>query len=371
MGVVVGEPKLLRDRKRRKDKNASFYVYWTDSVERSKEWSTSENKIGPAHKKFNLWKLRHLGVNESRSISEVLIEEIIEYYEIAQIARNKSIERLKNSKKRLLPFWGTRPASVVSALTIKDYEKHRFNQHDKLYPHGEPISINTVRRELTDLRSALSRAEKDRVINQRVFVELPTEIAVGVEHFTPHQAIGLIKMSRKIERAKDHLFIFLCIGFLTGRRKTTILELKWNDIDFGTMRIKWQAEGKAETNKKRPEGRMPKRLARILKMHRKKFPTDEYVVSYQGRAIKDIKRSFNIAVDLLREQIANDTGQPVEEVLPVAYPHMMRHSAATWRMQLGLKVEDVAEFLGMTPDTLRRRYWKHHPDFQQGPADAY
>lgn len=371
MGVVVGEPVLRRDRKRRKSKNASFYVYWTDSVEGSKEWSTRKNKIGTAQKCFTLWKMRHLGISETRSISEVLIEEIIDYYEIAQIARNKPIERLKSSKKRLLPFWGSRPASVVSALTIKDYEQHRFDLHDKSYPHGEAISINTVRRELSDLRSALSRAEKDRLINQRVFVEVPEEIIVGVEHFTPQQAIGLIKMSRKIERAKDHLFIFLCIGFLTGRRKATILELKWSDIDFGAMRIKWQADGKADTNKKRPEGRLPKRLARILKAHRKKIPNDEYVVSYQGRPIKDIKRSFNIAVDLLRAKISEDRSQSIEEILPIAYPHMMRHSAATWRMQLGLKVEDVAEYLGMTPDTLRRRYWKHHPDFQQGPADAY
>lgn len=371
MGTVVGEPTLRRDRKRPKCQKASYYIYWTDSIEGSKEKSTGTNIYSEALRVFDKWRLRKIGVVSSRVISEVFLDEVLEYYHNAQISRSKSVERLESSMKRLTPYWGDRPASVVNTATIKDYEKYRFALHDELYPNAETISINTIRRELVDLRSALNRAKKDRLIDREVFVELPAEVKKGVEYFSCEDAIGLLRMSPRVRRARYHLPLFLWIGFLTGRRKEAILDLKWSDVDFDAEVIGWMHEGKAETKKRRPIGRLPRRLKAILQRYRQAHPNDEFVISYQGGPIKDIKASFAHAVELLREEKSKDSGGDKAEILQVAYPHMMRHSCATWLMQKGTDRREACQFLGMTEDTLERRYWHHHPDFQRGAADAF
>lgn len=371
MGFVVGEPKLARFRKDRKNPNANFYIYWTDSVQGSKELSTRTNNYGLALKFLNNWRLKSIGTKVSRPINEVLVGEILDYYKHAQLSRNKSITRLESSLTRLTPFWAHRPASVVGTILLKEYQHHRFDLHDELYPDAETISINTIRRELVDLRSAMNRAEKDRIIDQRVFVELPPEIKKGVEYFSCDEAIGLIKAAACVRRAKSHLPLFMKTGFLTGRRKTSILELKWSDIDFDRNIIGWNLEGEAETKKRRPDAKLPSRLKKILLRHRARHPNDEYLISYQGRRIKDIKASFGQAVQLFREQRAVQSGACSNEILPNAYPHMMRHSNATWQMQKGTDKRELCGFLGMTEDTLERRYWHHHPDFQRSAADAF
>ncbi len=371
MGSVVGEPKLDRFRKDRENTKASFYIYWTDSVEGSKELSTRTNDYKAALKVFDSWRLTSIGKPVSRPIQEVLVQEILDYYRTVQISRNKSVERLDYSLKRLEPFWGHRPASVVGPILLKEYEQHRFDLHDELFPHGETISINTIRRELVDLRSAMSRAEKDQLVDQRIFVELPSEIKKGVEYFSCDEALGLIRAATKVRRSNVHLPLFMKIGFLTGRRKASILGLKWDDIDFETGIIGWQLKGQAETKKRRPNGKLPPRLKKILLRHRAEHPDDEYVISYQSQRIKDIKKSFSQAVKIYRENRASELGVAPSSILPSAYPHMMRHSNATWQMQKGTDKRELCGFLGMTEETLERRYWHQHPDFQRGAANAF
>ncbi len=51
-------------------------------------------------------------------------------------------------------------------------------------------------------------------------------------------------------------------------------------------------------------------------------------------------------------------------------PHTLRHTAATWLMQIGVSTWDAAGFLGMSEKTLRDVYGHHHPDYLQGAAKA-
>ena len=46
-------------------------------------------------------------------------------------------------------------------------------------------------------------------------------------------------------------------------------------------------------------------------------------------------------------------------------PHILRHTAATWPMQGGGDVWQVAGFLGMTVEKLEGVYGHHHPDYQR------
>ena len=52
-------------------------------------------------------------------------------------------------------------------------------------------------------------------------------------------------------------------------------------------------------------------------------------------------------------------------------PHVLRHTAATWQMQLGTDPWQAAEYLGMSLKTLLENYGHHHPDYLRGPREAF
>lgn len=376
MGKVVGEPYLKRDRKNRTSGN--YYIYWTDSIEGSKEKTTNTTVYAKANKKFVHWQKSNIGVSVAATIDDVMLGEILDHYLDDRLPKVSDPDRITYSDVALRPFWAGKTVATVSRITCKEYEEYRFDFYEKKWPNREPLSINTIRRELGSLSAALRMAYKDRLFDTEVFVSRPPEQTADIEYFKCNEALSLIRLAGRMNRAKNHLQLFLQIGFLTGRRKDSILTLKWADINFEKSIINWEVLGKVITNKRRPKSRLPKRLRKHLLIHRQKFPDDEYVISYRGKPVKDIKTAFKSVAKLFREEklekhikeFGADGSVDIDSFLPTAYPHMMRHSCATWMMEKGVNKREACQFLGMTEDTLVRRYWHHHPDFQGGAADA-
>ena len=52
-------------------------------------------------------------------------------------------------------------------------------------------------------------------------------------------------------------------------------------------------------------------------------------------------------------------------------PHILRHTAATWLMQLGTDKWEAAEYLGMTAEQLDKTYGHNHPDHLRGPRESF
>jgi integrase len=57
--------------------------------------------------------------------------------------------------------------------------------------------------------------------------------------------------------------------------------------------------------------------------------------------------------------------------VPTVTPHTLRHTAATWIARDGkTSLEDAADYLGMSLETLRGVYRHHSPDFLRGAAES-
>ena len=80
-------------------------------------------------------------------------------------------------------------------------------------------------------------------------------------------------------------------------------------------------------------------------------------MEWNGQPVRDVDKAFR--------NVASAAG-----LLDVT-PHILRHTAATWLMQLGTDPWQVAEYLGMTLKTLLDNYGHHHPDHLRGPRDAF
>jgi integrase len=68
----------------------------------------------------------------------------------------------------------------------------------------------------------------------------------------------------------------------------------------------------------------------------------ECFVEFSGKPVASVKKGFSAAVALARL-----TGKVT--------PHTPRHTAATWLMQRGVPVREVAGFLGTSAEVLRRQ----------------
>src|SRR5690606_2510311 len=133
-------------------------------------------------------------------------------------------------------------------------------------------------------------------------------------------------------------------GLYTGTRAAAICAAAFEpsadtghvDLEAGLFYRKGTAV--AETSKRQPPVRIPGRLLAHLRRWAK--PDAEgrvpaHVVEFNGKPIESVNKGFGTARELAG-------------LGPDVTPHVLRHTAATWMMQNGADLWDVAGFLGMS-----------------------
>jgi integrase len=127
------------------------------------------------------------------------------------------------------------------------------------------------------------------------------------------------------------------------------------DLDRGVFYRR--APGARETKKRQPPVRLPDRLLAHLRRWERLGIAKQAVVEWNGKPVRSVRKAFAAAV-----KAAGLNGKIT--------PHILRHTAATWAMQAGGDLWQIAGFLGMTVEMLEGVYGHHHPDFQRDAADA-
>ena len=91
------------------------------------------------------------------------------------------------------------------------------------------------------------------------------------------------------------------------------------------------------------------------------------VETCEGNQVADIKNGWSNACRVA-EALAAKQGVAID--LSDATPHVLRHTAITWAMQLGAEPEDVSGFFGVSLQTIESVYGHHHPDHQASAMQA-
>jgi integrase len=154
----------------------------------------------------------------------------------------------------------------------------------------------------------------------------------------------------------EHIKRFILLGLQTGSRRSSILSLTWDRIDFasGVMRRRDRGEGESKV-KRTPPVRLSKRMLGFLRRWRAADGDhSKYVVHWGGKKIYRFGKSWK---------------RITEEAGVVATPHTLRHSRATWLMQSGINPWEIAGHLGMSFGILQKVYAKHSPDYQKQAAE--
>lgn len=161
---------------------------------------------------------------------------------------------------------------------------------------------------------------------------------------------------KRVAPAQYHLCLFIHLGLYTGWRKEAILSLRWSKVDLGRSKIDFCRDGTPETKKKRGLCAIPPRLRPYLVRASGVGHNIGHVILWEGKAIEDIKTTFNNAV--------------VRAYLAKVSPHTLKHTAATWLMQSGKDPFKISDFVITSVPTLLKHYVHHNPDHQNEVAAA-
>ncbi len=262
-------------------------------------------------------------------------------------------ERIGYAIDALLPFWGDRPVAAVRGATCRLYARKRRERSRR------NLSDGTIRRELGTLAAALNYCEEEGYLTRAPSVTLPERPPRRERWLSRDEVAALIRAARSDPHTR-HLARFILIGIYTGTRKQDILRLQFTpamdgghfDLERGILYRKSLVA--RHTAKRGTPAKLPRQLLAHARRWRRN--SARYAVEYAGRPVKDIKRAWASAT-----RKAGIEG---------ATPHTLKHTAITWAMQRGARLQDAAAFFGTSMQTLERVYFHHHPDHQKTAVAA-
>jgi integrase len=129
----------------------------------------------------------------------------------------------------------------------------------------------------------------------------------------------------------------------------------WINLETGAFYRR--GDHQRETKKRQPPIRLPGRLLAHIRRWKAQGICLRRVVEWNGDPVLCIAKAFRAAV--------KDAG-----LSPDVTPHTLRHTAASWGMQNGADHGELADYLGMTVETLRRVYGHHDPNYLSDARDA-
>jgi len=154
-----------------------------------------------------------------------------------------------------------------------------------------------------------------------------------------------------------HTRLFTLLLISTACRATAALDLTWDRVDFnsGLIDLRRPVDGQPE-GKGRAVVPMTQSLRTAL-LEAKKHASTNYVIEYQGQRVYDAYNAFKQAC--------------IRAGVGWAHPHLLRHSAATWMVEDGVPMSEVARFLGHSDSVITERvYAKYRPNYLQRAASS-
>lgn len=283
---------------------------------------------------------------------EITLGELFAYYMREHVPTLASPATAIKCFERLLPFWGEYRLTDVRKSMCLDYLAYRKEEFVKWQESGtyqtrRELSTETVRRELEQLQAAIRYAHKDNIISMFPSVWKPKKSSAKTRWLNPREAAMLLHQARLLPMAGEYLPLFILLALYTGARTEAVLTLKWSQVDFVSEVIDFRVDQRS-SNKGRAVVPIPRRLLRELKIAYANRLSNIYVLQRDcanDEPIKSVKGSFGTACQ--RAGLDDVT------------PHTLRHTAASWMVQKGVPIYEVARYLGHSSVAMVEKTYGH------------
>jgi integrase len=292
-----------------------------------------------------------------RSPDQLPVVEVLDIYGREHAVTVAAPERIGHSIDSLLTFWIGLTVADVKGEVCRRYAKSRVkHRRDGTV---EAIADGTVRRELGTLQAAINYCHKEGYLTATTKVTLPPKPPARDRWLTRSEVARLIRAARRTSKGR-HLARFILVSIYTGTRKDAVLKLGftqsasggWIDVDQGLLYRRGSEE--RQTNKRRKPVKLPRKL--LAHCRRWKASGSRWVVHIDGARVGDIKRAFQGACE----------HAGLDEIMP----HTLKHTAITWGMQRGMKIQTAADYFDTSAETIERVYYHHSPEYQDDAVEA-
>jgi integrase len=319
-----------------------WYICWTDGS-RSKRVSTRQTDLDKAKAFFAQWLL----MEKAQPVpgAEFTVSDLWTIYFDKHVrVKSASVETAEFVWKNLKPHFGDAPYVSITQDSVDAYIQKR-----QLGKIGQKSQGSTIRRELTVMRACLNWCAhaKRKIIepNTIPYFDMPESAPPRDRWLRPEEIKKMFDAAQTIRRgnrlSRGERFLWLALE--TAARKTAILELTWDRVDFETGVIHYNVPGRRQTKKRRSSVPISSTLLPVLLRAYEERRGD--LVMENG---ENIWRTVNI--------IAEKAG-----VAGVS-PHVLRHTAATLMARRGVPLHQIAGVLGNTIAMVDDVYAHHAPD---------
>jgi len=270
---------------------------------------------------------------------EVVVEEYLSYYRANR--RPKSVQRHEASYRSLKRFFEGKRLSDITPFMIERYKRTRKE---------EGLSDASINRELAFLKNLFTmaitwgKAETNPVKQVKLFREKNERTRFLTEE----------EEARLLVHCGPQLKPLVITALHTGFRKSELLSLRWEHVDFQNRLIKVEAayakNGEART--------VPMNSVLTTTLMAIKIGDDSKAPVFQsreGRPYRGFRRAFETAVR--RAEIRNFTF------------HDLRHTFASRLVMKGVDLTTVKELMGHKHITMTLRYTHLAPGHKRSAVE--
>lgn len=314
-----------------------WYVVWTEGRRTHRVSAKTDDKVA-ANVFLQQLTACQAAPPEAFTVADLCDAYLDERKANPQVKYPKAIE---NSLKHIKREMGGLPPSMISRATIRGYTASR----------RKVVMDSTISKELRFLRQALKFGAREKWMK----AEDAPHVAVPGESAPRQRFLTRDEFARIYFHASPlHLRTFLALAIDTLARGKHVLALTWDRVDF-ERGIIWYAPHDPSSNKRTQPAPMSDRLRHQL-TKAKEAALSDYVIEWNGRRVKSVRKAYESAVSLAG----------VED----AHKHDLRRSGASWAIQDGMSFDAVAVLLGDTVEMTRKTYAVFSPDYLRGVVES-
>jgi integrase len=282
-----------------------FYAVWSDEQDRTQRASLRTTDREEAERRIVDFR-REMAAPAGSTVGDY-VQAYLDYKKDRIRDHVRLVGAWANAKDT---FGSLRPDQITPEL-CGEYAEHR---------RAMGRSDGTILKEINVIRQGLNW---NKVTSARF--EAPSAPPPRDRYLTKDEARQLLDGC-----VQPHVRLFVRLALQTAGRRSAVLGLTWDRVDFEHERINLTVVGE-KNRKRRATVPMGEQLKAELLAAREAAQTP-YVIEYAGERVMNIKKGFGAAA--ARAGLADLT------------PHDLRHTAAVWMAEDGVSFEEIAQYLG-------------------------
>lgn len=341
----------------RLDLNAAgiYEIRWTEENRRSRRKSTNTTELGQAQKVFGQFMIDQQA--EKTLKHSVTVSALLDAYNTEHVQeRVVAKDRQKGCMSVLIAGLGDLDVRQLTPEAVRVYKTRRKAG----LINGHNAGDSTLRRELNCLVAAINHAVRHKrlAIGDVPHIDLPDAPPPKDMWLTEEELSVFVDTASRMFHSDrlSRVYRFIVLASETAARKTSIVRLRWNQVDLDAGLINFQNDGNQRTKKRRVAVPMSDLARRVMQRAWDERTQDEWVL--------DTPYSIQHHFDAVKAKAA----ERGDKYLTVT-PHTLRHTWATHAARAGVPLFEIAGVLGDTLATVMRVYAHHCPEHLRGAVN--